>query len=177
MGERLGRIAAIAVKEIRQLSRDRLSLGMIIGIPLLQILLFGYAINLDVRHLPAGVADMANTELSRALIADAQASQVVNIRTRVTSAQALERLLRNGKIAVGIYIPPDFDRRVDDARWVCSSDPARGLDAERDGFRERNGWRSRDGTVRGRRVHRHAPHSDLAVFFSVAVWREQELIP
>ncbi len=129
MGERLGRIAAIAVKEIRQLSRDRLSLGMIIGIPLLQILLFGYAINLDVRHLPAGVADMANTELSRALIADAQASQVVNIRTRVTSAQALERLLRNGKIAVGIYIPPDFDRRVEDARrpaaqlLVDGSDP------------------------------------------------------
>ena len=80
------RMGAITGKEIRQLSRDRLTFGMIVGIPLLQILLFGYAINLDVRHLRAGVADQATTQLSRQLIAAVEASQVVDIVARARTA-------------------------------------------------------------------------------------------
>jgi ABC-2 type transport system permease protein len=106
------RTLAIARKEFRQLRRDRLTGGMIIGIPLLQVLLFGYAINTDVRHLRAGVADLASTQRSRLLIADAEASQVVNVVERVQSAAELEALLRRGSIAVGLFIPYDFDRRV-----------------------------------------------------------------
>jgi ABC-2 type transport system permease protein len=106
------RLYAIIRKEIRQLRRDRLTFGMIVGIPLLQIVLFGYAINTDVRHLRAGVADQANTSLSRELIADVQASQVLNIVARVPSAAELETLLRDGRISVGIYVPPDFGRRI-----------------------------------------------------------------
>jgi ABC-2 type transport system permease protein len=49
------RIRAVVWKELRQLKRDRLTFGMIVGIPVLQLLLFGYAINFDVRHLSAGV--------------------------------------------------------------------------------------------------------------------------
>ena len=49
----------VMVKELRQMTRDRMTLAMMIGIPTLQLLLFGYAINLDVRHLPAAVADQA----------------------------------------------------------------------------------------------------------------------
>ena len=56
------RLIAITTKELRQLRRDRLTFGMIIGIPLMQILLFGYAINFDVRDLNAGVVDDAKTE-------------------------------------------------------------------------------------------------------------------
>lgn len=108
----LRRIAAITVKEFRQLARDRLSFGMVVGIPLLQILLFGYAINLDVRHLPAGVADLAGTQLSRSVVANAQATQLVDVVLRADSAQALEEALRRGEIAVGILLPPDFERRV-----------------------------------------------------------------
>lgn len=110
MLDSLGRIYAVAAKEVRQLLRDRLTFGLIVGVPLLQIVLFGYAINTDVRHLKAGVADMAHTQLSRMLVADAQASQVVDVVAAAPSAPALEDLLRDGKIAVGIYIPPDFDR-------------------------------------------------------------------
>jgi ABC-2 type transport system permease protein len=65
----MSRILAIATKEIRQLRRDRLTFGMIVGIPLLQMLLFGYAINFDVRGLSAGVVDEARTSMSRALVA------------------------------------------------------------------------------------------------------------
>lgn len=108
----LTRLLAILRKEVRQLRRDRLTFGMIVGIPLLQLMLFGYAINTDVRHLRAGVADQANTSVSRMLVADTQASQVVDIVVRVNRAEELERLLRNGAIAVGIFIPADFGRRL-----------------------------------------------------------------
>ena len=59
--------------------RDRLTFGMIVGIPVLQLLLFGYAINQDVRHLRAGVADLAGTQRARLLVQDAQATQVVEV--------------------------------------------------------------------------------------------------
>ena len=108
----LTRLLAILRKEVRQLRRDRLTFGMIVGIPLLQLMLFGYAINTDVRHLRAGVADQANTSVSRMLVADTQASQVVDIVVRVNRAEELERLLRTGAIAVGIFIPADFGRRL-----------------------------------------------------------------
>jgi len=108
----LRRIFAILQKEIRQLSRDRLTFGMIIGIPMIQIMLFGFAINTDVRHLRAAVADESNTELSRTLTADVQATQVIDVITRVQTAPELEILLRDGDIDVGIYIPPDFARRL-----------------------------------------------------------------
>ena len=112
MLDSLRRIRAVAGKEVRQLLRDRLTFGMIVGLPLLQIMLFGYAINTDVRHLKAGVADMARTQLSRTLVAEAQASQVLDVTAQVSSAGELEKLLDDGRISVGIYIPPDFDRRA-----------------------------------------------------------------
>jgi ABC-2 type transport system permease protein len=106
------RIFAILGKEILQLRRDRLTFGMIVGIPFLQIVLFGYAINTDVRHLRAAVADQADTQLSRRLIADVQASQVLDVVNRVATAEELKILLDSGKIHVGLYIPPDFERRL-----------------------------------------------------------------
>ncbi|MDQ3796764.1 MAG: ABC transporter permease, partial [Pseudomonadota bacterium] len=85
----LRRTLAIAGKEFRQLRRDRLSFGMIVGIPLLQITLFGYAINMDVRHLLAGVVDYASTQRSRELIADAVATQVIAITKHAASTAEL----------------------------------------------------------------------------------------
>ena len=66
----LRRLLAITSKEVRQLARDRVTFGMIIGIPTLQLLLFGFAINLDIRNLPAAVLDESNTWRSRELIAE-----------------------------------------------------------------------------------------------------------
>jgi hypothetical protein len=106
------RLFAVLRKEVRQLRRDRLTFGMIVGIPLLQITLFGFAINTDVRHLSAGVADHANTQLSRILALDAQASQVVDVVRRVETPEQLETLLRRGEISVGIFIPSDFGQRL-----------------------------------------------------------------
>ncbi len=58
------RLIAIMRKELLQLRRDRISMGMIVGLPVVQLLLFGYAINMDVRNLKAAVVDQANTHLS-----------------------------------------------------------------------------------------------------------------
>jgi len=131
----LRRIRAIVRKELRQLRRDRLTFAMIIGIPTLQLMLFGYAINLDVRDLSAAVADLAATSGSRQLVMDFGHSQVIDIRHQVGSADELEDLLRRGEIAVGIYVPPDFERRrLDPQRaavqvLVDGSDPTVGAAA------------------------------------------------
>jgi len=106
------RIFAIMHKEMLQLIRDRLTFGMIVGIPLIQLILFGFAINTYVRHLKAAVADQANTHLSREMIADIAASQVIDFIHQVSTAEQLEELLDAGKISLGLFIPADFDRRV-----------------------------------------------------------------
>lgn len=111
----LQRILAIVRKEIRQLRRDRLTFGMIVGIPVIQLLMFGYAINMDVRHLDAAVADMAGSSASRQLVMDMSQTQIIRVVKQVSSADELEHLMRQGKISVGIYIPPDFDRRLHQA--------------------------------------------------------------
>ncbi len=106
------RLFAIMGKEVQQLRRDRLTFGMIVGIPMLQILLFGYAIDTDVRHLATAVADQADTELSRRLVADAQASQVIRVVARARTGAELQELLDRGVVHVGLLIPPDFERRL-----------------------------------------------------------------
>ncbi len=108
----LQRIHAVVAKELRQLRRDRLTFGMIIGIPTLQLLLFGYAINMDVRNLEAAVADLANTSASRQVVMELSRSQVIDVRGQARSAAELEDMMRKGQITMGIYIPPDFERRL-----------------------------------------------------------------
>ena len=108
----LRRIAAIARKEFRHLRRDRLTGGMVAGIPVMMTLLFGYAINQDVRHLRAGVADLSGSQRGRILALDAEATQVIDIVETAGSAEELETLLRRGEIVVGILIPADFEQRA-----------------------------------------------------------------
>jgi ABC-2 type transport system permease protein len=107
----LQRILAVVRKELIQLRRDRLTFGMIVGIPAAQLLLFGYAINMDPRNLDAAVADLSASAASRHLVMNLSQSQVVNLRYQAGSAAELEELLRRGKISVGVFIPADFERR------------------------------------------------------------------
>lgn len=105
------RLLAIIVKELRQLRRDRITLAMIMGVPVIQMVLFGYAINLDVRRLPAAVADESGTSGSRALVQDLFATGIVRPAADARTPQELMELLRSGRISVGIAIPADFERR------------------------------------------------------------------
>ena len=107
----LRRLLAIVHKELRQLRRDRITLAMIVAIPVMQLVLFGYAINLNLRGLAAGIADQAGTAGSRALVMDMVASGVVRPKRVVETPGALMTLLRRDEIDVGIVVPPDYERR------------------------------------------------------------------
>ncbi len=107
------RLFAIVLKELRQLRRDRLTFGMILGIPTIQLLLFGFAINLDIRHIETAVADQAQTVHSREIIAALAATGVVHLQAPVREPSELQDLIRKGRINIGIVLPPDMERRLE----------------------------------------------------------------
>jgi ABC-2 type transport system permease protein len=110
------RLWAIVVKELRQMRRDRITLAMIVGIPVMQLILFGYAINFTLRGLDAGIADQSNTAGSRALVMDMLATGVISPVATVNTPQELMVMIRRGEISVGIVVPPDFELRRSDGR-------------------------------------------------------------
>lgn len=112
----LRRILAIARKELRQLARDRLTLAMIAGIPTLQLVLFGYAINLDVRDIPTAVLDRSRSSLSRRLLGELEATQTFRIRRAVDSEAAAVRLLERSEVGAVVVIPSDLERRMERGR-------------------------------------------------------------
>jgi ABC-2 type transport system permease protein len=87
---------------------------MIVGLPVIQLLMFGYAINNDPRHIQAGFADLSASAASRQYVMDLSQSQVIDLIHQTDSAEDLEALMRKGAISVGIYIPHDFERRLQD---------------------------------------------------------------
>lgn len=108
----LRRLGAIVLKELRQLRRDKLTFAMIAGIPLLELVLFGYAINMDVRGIEAAVLDQANTARSREAVAEIASSQVLDIQYHLHDPQQLDSLLRQGKISAVLVVPRDFEARL-----------------------------------------------------------------
>ncbi len=116
----LRRLGAVARKEVRQLARDRVTFGMIVGVPLMQILLFGYAINFDVRHLATVVQDESNSSMSREFIAQLSATQVLRVDHTTNSGAEVDRLMREGRASLAVIIPADFERRLQsDTRAVA----------------------------------------------------------
>ena len=108
----LRRLFAIVFKELMQLKRDRLTFAMIIGIPTIQLLLFGFAINMDVRNLDAAIVDQADTYASRAFVQEIAQSQVIRVRASLREPAGIDALLRAGDVSVAIVIPRDFDKRL-----------------------------------------------------------------
>jgi ABC-2 type transport system permease protein len=108
------RLYAIAAKEVRQLARDRITVGLIVGIPAIQLLLFGYAINFDVRGVSTAVLDQSQTSLSRRLVGDLRATQVLGEVRQARSEGELRELIQRGEANVGIVIAPDLERRIAD---------------------------------------------------------------
>ena len=102
----------IILKEFIQLKRDRLTFGMIIGIPVLQLLLFGFAINSDPKHLPTAVVSADASPYARSLVAGMQNSGYFGVdRILDTQAQA-EDLLAHGTVQFVVTIPEGFGRRL-----------------------------------------------------------------
>ncbi|WP_226689544.1 ABC transporter permease [Ruegeria arenilitoris] len=106
------RITAVLKKELLQLRRDRMTFAMVVMIPLIQLLLFGYAINTNLRHVPVALVDQSRTELSRTLAQIVQATQVVTITEELTSPQEAERAITESRVRAALIIPQDVSHRL-----------------------------------------------------------------
>jgi ABC-2 type transport system permease protein len=106
------RWVGIIVKEFIQLKRDRLTFGMIIGIPVLQLILFGYAINADPKRLPTAVLSADSSPYSRTLLSAMQTSGYFRIAKNVASEKELDDLLAQGEVQFAITIPENFGRKL-----------------------------------------------------------------
>ncbi len=106
----LRRILSVSRKEIRQLLRDVLTMGFVVGVPAVQLLLFGYAINQDVRHIKTAVVDHSNSYISRQLIGQLEASQTFRIHRRPGSGEQAREMLKQGEVQVVVTVPPDYAR-------------------------------------------------------------------
>jgi len=108
----LQRFGAILYKEFIQMRRDRVTFAMMVGLPLMQLFLFGFAINADPHHLPTLVEMDDNGPLSRAVLAGMRESDYFDFRGQVAGAAAGEEALRNGSANFVVVIPQNFERDV-----------------------------------------------------------------
>ncbi|HSC66533.1 MAG TPA: ABC transporter permease [Cellvibrio sp.] len=115
----LQRIRAMVFKELRQLARDRPTFGMVVMVPLLQLLLFGYAINTNVRDLPVGLVDLSHTQTSRALVSDLTATQIVSFTQGYQTPKQAEDAILRGQVYAVLIIPADFGQRLQDQRPIA----------------------------------------------------------
>jgi ABC-2 type transport system permease protein len=106
------RCGAILIKEFIQLKRDRVSFGMIIMVPLIQLLLFGYAINTTPRHLPTAIFLQEQTDLGRTILKAIENTQYFSITRIITSESEFDDVLKSGKVLFGIEIPVGFERAL-----------------------------------------------------------------
>jgi ABC-2 type transport system permease protein len=106
------RFWAVAVKEFIQMRRDRLTFGMMVGIPLLQLILFGYAINMNPKHLPTAVFSADNSVFSRTLIWALRNSDYFSLVRVAESEAEIESLLKLGQVQFVLHIPEDFSRKL-----------------------------------------------------------------
>jgi ABC-2 type transport system permease protein len=106
------RFIAILLKEFRQVRRDRLTFGMMVGVPIMQLILFGFAINSDPKSLPFAAVVQDHSEFSRSLIAGLQNSAYFQLLEETASTARGDELLDKGDVQFVLIIPTDFARRL-----------------------------------------------------------------
>ena len=108
----LSRFLAMLMKEFIQLRRDRITLATMISVPLMQLFLFGYAINTTPRNLPTALLLQENTDVGRSILAALRNTAFFDIRHVATSEAELDSLLRSGSVLFAIEIPAGFERAL-----------------------------------------------------------------
>ena len=109
----LARVTAIMLKEFVQMRRDRLTFAMIVGIPILQLVLFGYAINSDPKSLPTAVVDYDKSIYSRSIVRGLQNTQYFALTEAPAGEAGADRLIERGDVQFAVVIPPDFSRKLE----------------------------------------------------------------
>ena len=106
------RFLAVLTKEFVQMRRDRLTFAMMIGVPIMQLVLFGYAINMDPRALPAAVVSADQSPFSRSLVRALENTRYFRIVATPATMDEADRLLARGKVQFVLHVPEDFSRRL-----------------------------------------------------------------
>ena len=114
------RFWAVVIKEFIQMRRDRLTLGLMIGVPAIQLMLFGFAIQTEVRNLPTIVLDESRSSESRALIAAIENTGNFRLRGVVTSREEIHRQIVKGEAAAAVIIPPDYTDDIKQGRTAVA---------------------------------------------------------
>src|SRR3954451_376071 len=96
-GFSFGRVMAVLVKEFKQLTRDRITYAMMLAIPVVQLTLFGYAINTEPRHLPTVVLSQEDSRYARSITASLKNSLYFDFVAQARSPAELDRMIRNGE--------------------------------------------------------------------------------
>ncbi|WP_310619342.1 ABC transporter permease [Flexibacterium corallicola] len=108
----LRRIKAILWKEVVQLRRDRITFAMIILIPLIQLALFGYSINTNIRNIPVGILDFSHSELGQILEQILEATDVVEFTQHYTSIPEAQKGIQSGEVRAVLILPSDLAQRL-----------------------------------------------------------------
>jgi len=108
----LARWWGIVLKEFLQLRRDRITFGMVVGMPIIQLILFGYAINTDPRHLPTAVVISEQSEFTRSVLAAMKTSGYFEFVDELTSEDAARAALARGDVQFVVNFPADFTRQL-----------------------------------------------------------------
>ena len=107
------RLAALLIKEFIQMRRDRITFGMMLGVPIIQLVLFGYAINNDPKSLPAALVAVSQDHYTRAMVSALELTGYYRFDHVTPSAEEADDLMASGAVAFIVTIPSDFARRVD----------------------------------------------------------------
>jgi len=113
MQKRLQRIAALVLKETTQLLRDRRTLMMVFGLPLIELFLFGYAVSLTVYHIPTAIVDQNKSPESRDFIRALVNSQYFDVTETLQNQDQIVQEMDAGRVKAAILIPPDFSTRLE----------------------------------------------------------------
>jgi len=110
------RLRAVLIKELHHITRDARSLGMALAVPVMMLLLYGYALSLDVDRIPTLIYDQDRTEASRDLIRQFQGSRFFQVRGFVDSYAPIERGIDRNQVLIGVVIPRDYSQNVGSGR-------------------------------------------------------------
>ena len=111
-----GRLKALVRKEFIQVLRDRITLAIIIFMPFAQLLIFGFAINTDVKHLATAIFDQSRTQESREMITSFTSSNYFDIKLYAKNISEVNKAVESGKVKVALVFPPDYAKKLRSGR-------------------------------------------------------------